>query len=113
MYQSILEERDSETLRSAENILNKFLVCACESSLLDLRLKSNEEIRIVLRKFYCGVRKQDGSLNEKSSMIFLRFGLQKSFMKSYDINIENNEELSWANVAFFGFSCENKKGGNR
>ncbi|XP_062597494.1 uncharacterized protein LOC134258910 [Saccostrea cucullata] len=36
----------------------------------------------------------------KSSMISMRFGLQKSFMKSNDIDIVNNEEFSRGNVVF-------------
>jgi hypothetical protein len=49
---------------------------------LDLSDTSVDIVVATLKRFYGEIRKADGTLYAKKSMITLRFGLQKHFLKS-------------------------------
>ncbi|XP_065927617.1 uncharacterized protein KIAA1958-like [Magallana gigas] len=111
---SILESRDSKNtknvVKTAENILNDYL-STLDLSLHLLKDKSCEEIVEVLRKFYCAARKKDGSMYAKKSMISIRYGLQKSFEKSHEVDIINDARFKPANDVFFAAMVQIKKEG--
>lgn len=53
-----------------------------------------------LRKFYVSVRNQKGEYYSKKSMISLRYGLQRHFLKIREIDIVNNADFKAANDMF-------------
>jgi hypothetical protein len=53
-----------------------------------------------LKRFYGEIRKADGTLYANKSMIILRFGLQKHFLKNRQEDIINSELYSAANNMF-------------
>lgn len=63
-----------------------------------------------LRKFYDEVRRTDGSLYAKKSMITLRFGLQKHFSKTRE-DFVNNEQYKPANDILKAVLIQLKKEG--
>ena len=50
-----------------------------------------------LKKFYVSVRKQKGEYYSKKSMISLRYGLQRHFLKIRENDIVNNADFKAAN----------------
>jgi hypothetical protein len=50
-----------------------------------------------LKKFYVSVRKQKGEYYSKKSMISLRYGLQRHFLKIREKDIVNNADFKAAN----------------
>ena len=104
----ILEDRDSKNTKSviklAVKVLNDYLIEKngeiTSVDELDLSDTSVEIVVATLKRFYGEIRKADGTLYAKKSMITLRFGLQKHFLKSRQEDIINSEHYSAANNMF-------------
>ena len=104
----ILEDRDSKNTKSviklAVKVLNDYLIEKngeiTSVDELDLSDTSVDIVVATLKRFYGEIRKADGTLYAKKSMITLRFGLQKHFLKSRQEDIINSEHYSAANNMF-------------
>jgi hypothetical protein len=104
----ILEDRDSKNTKSviklAVKVLNDYLIEKngeiTSVDELDLSGTSVDIVVATLKRFYGEIRKADGTLYAKKSMITLRFGLQKHFLKSRQEDIINSEHYSAANNMF-------------
>ena len=104
----ILEDRDSKDTKSviklAVKVLNDYLIEKNGEigsvDELDLSDTSVDIVVATLKRFYGEIRKADGTLYAKKSMITLRFGLQKHFLKSGQEDIINSEHYSAANDIF-------------
>lgn len=70
---------------------------AINISVEHLENDSNEKLNSVLRKFYAELRKKNGELYSKSSLMSIRYGLQRHFLKLKDVDIINNQEFKSAN----------------
>ena len=77
----ILSARDSKNtkivVKTTENVLNEYFKETSGISIDEVKEKPSEEICDVLRKFYCGARKKYGSTYAKTTMISMRYVLQK------------------------------------
>ena len=69
------------------------------------------DVVTTLRKFYGEVRKSEGTLYAKKSLVTLRFGLQKHFFKTRKEDIINNEHYDEANVMLEAMMVKLKKEG--
>lgn len=69
------------------------------------------QVVTTLRKFYGEVRKTDGSFYAKKSMITLRFGLQKHFSKTREVDCVNNKQYKPANDILKAVLVQLKKEG--
>ena len=58
------------------------------------------ELCTLLRNFYAGVRRPNGGLYAKKSMISIRYGLQRHFQKISDVDIVNDNNFKTANGVF-------------
>ena len=102
----IIDERDSKNTKNvisaSKRILNEYLKekNGTFKSIDDLSEADVKDIVATLRKFYGEVRKTDGSLYAKKSLITLRFGLQKHFMQTCKIDIINSDDFNEANEMF-------------
>jgi hypothetical protein len=67
---------------------------------LDSADVSVNTLNTILRKLYGEVRKADGTCYAKKSMITVRFGLQKHFLKSKTEDVINSDAFSSANKMF-------------
>lgn len=115
--EGILDQRDAanttKVIRASINIFNEYLRaknCAF-SEITELDEAETPQDVTTLRKFYGEVRKTDGSFYAKKSMINLRFGLQKHFLKTRKEDIVNNEQYKPANDIFKAVLVQLKKEG--
>ena len=83
----LLEEKNSENTKKA----TKTAVSVFRQYLKERKISEDDVIRSkqifanVLRKFYAEARKRDGELYCKSSLLGIRFGLQRFYSSSMDI----------------------------
>jgi hypothetical protein len=104
----ILEDRDSKNTKSviklAVKVLNDYLIEKNGEigsvDELDLSDTSVDIVVATLKRLFGEIRKADGTLYAKKSMITLRFGLQIHFLKSRQDDIINSEHYSAANGMF-------------
>ncbi len=70
--------------------------------------EENEELAVILHKFYSEVRKKDGSQYTKNSLCALRFGLNRYFKAHRNIDIIKDKAFDEANKAY-EIECVNLK----
>ena len=112
--QSILENRDSsntkQVVEMAKRILNEY--CVAKSLIFEgLRTKTKEEIAETLLSFYAEVRKKDGDVYSRSSMISIRFGLSKYFQSMRKFDIINDADFKLPNEMFKAVLTQLKRSG--
>lgn len=104
----ILNDRDSKNTKNvigvAKRIIGDYL-------LENLDQACTEDVVKTLRQFYGEVRKTDGTLYAKKSLITLRFGLQKHFIETRKEDIINSEHYNAANDMFKAMMVAMKKEG--
>jgi len=113
----LIDDRDSKNTKNVITVSRKALNDYLKEK--DGILKSVDEmdsaqradVVTTLRKFYGEVRKSDGTLYAKKSLVTLRFGLQKHFLKTRKEDIINNEHYDEANVMFKAMMVKLKKEG--
>ena len=104
--EDILQDKDAKNtksvIRSSTKILSDYLKekNGDITSLDELNHIELDVLNSMLRRFYGEVRKSDGSMYAYKSMSTIRFGLQKHFMQSRDIDIINSETFATANDMF-------------
>jgi hypothetical protein len=77
----------------SEKILNDYL--KEEDGELDSADVGVDTLNTILRKFYGEVRKADGTCYAKKSMITVRFGLQKHFLKSKNEDVIDSDAFQF------------------
>ncbi|XP_062596175.1 uncharacterized protein LOC134257604 [Saccostrea cucullata] len=77
----------------------------------DLYAIPKSELQEFLKVFYGGLRSADGEAYAKRSMISIRHGLQKYFMKKRKIDIVNDSDFKEANTVFLAMCAKIKKEG--
>jgi hypothetical protein len=86
-------------IKSAVNNLTAF--CANRNILFhDLEQMYDADMCSQLKSFYAAVRSQKGDLYSKKSMISIRYGIQKHFLKIKNIDVVNNDAFKQANLVF-------------
>ena len=100
----LLDEKDS---KSTKNVLKQALdifSCYCKVKSVDFEKVeqeySEQELCECLRSFYAEVRRGNGQFYAKRSMITIRYGLQKHFLKTKAIDIVNSSGFKRANEMF-------------
>ena len=73
------------------------------TDLVTVNALSNSELDCVLQRFYAGARQKDGTLYSHKSMLSIRFGLQRHFMSTKDVDIVKNEDFSGSTRVFKSF----------
>ena len=75
--------------------------CASRNILFhDLEQMSEANLCSQLKSFYAAVRSQKGDLYSKKSMISIRYGIQKHFLKITNIDVVNNDVFKPDNLVF-------------
>ena len=100
--QAILENRDSSnTKQCIESSKRVFSMYCTEKGLMvdEVLQKTKGEIAEFLINFYAEVRRKDGELYSRSSMISIRFGLQRVFQKR-KFDIINDPDFRLPNEMF-------------
>ncbi len=107
----LLEEKNSENTKKA----TKTAVSVFRQYLKERKISEDDIIRSkqifanVLRKFYAEARKRDGELYCKSSLLGIRFGLQRFYSSSMDII--KDPEFKEANSVFYAEIAQLKREG--
>ena len=99
----ILDQKDSKRTKDVIKMSVKLLTdFANEKGLCinDVNQQSLDELQLFLRRFYAELRKTNGDYYSKKSLITVRYGLQKHFQKSKDIDIVNDAAFANANSMF-------------
>lgn len=63
------------------------------------------------KSFYAGLKNSDGETYAKRSMISIRYGLQKHFLKKRKLDIVNDPDFKEANNVFLAMCTKIKKEG--
>ncbi|XP_021359161.1 uncharacterized protein LOC110454115 [Mizuhopecten yessoensis] len=110
----LLDRKDSEstkkTVKAAVAVLQHYLE-AKGQNLPDMESASSEECDDLLRKFYVETRKEDGTRYAKKSMVTLRYGLQKHFIRTREQDIINDKTFSRSNEMFKAVLAKLKEDG--
>ncbi|XP_071956065.1 uncharacterized protein [Antedon mediterranea] len=98
-----LDEKDSlstkHVVTSSVNILNEY--CKAKgSSVACIEKFTAPQLNAFLRSFFGEVKRSNGELYAKRSMITLRYGLQKHFKKVKTIDIVNDSQFKQANEMY-------------
>ena len=111
---NILEGKDSSNtkrvIKASLAILESYVISK-GTDLPSIQATTVTELDTCFRSFYAEARKADGSRYAKKSMITLRYGLQKHFIKERDIDIINDKEFSKSNDMFKAVLVHLKKDG--
>lgn len=104
--EGIIQDKDAKNTKSVVRVAVKILTDYLSEkdgefkTLDDLKEVDNDALNSLLRKFYGEVRKADGNMYAYKSMQTIRFGLQKHFLQSRDIDIINCDSFAPANAMF-------------
>ena len=115
--EQLLDDKDST---STKHVLKQAYVIFgsyCTARGIDIEKVDGDfterELCECLRSFYAEVRRTNGELYAKRSMITIQYGLQRHFLKTKSIDIVNGEEFKRANYIFAAvFTVLNKQGTN-
>ena len=98
--QSLLENRHSfktkQCVEAAKRVLDQYFA-AKELDSGRLLKNTKKEVAEFFINFYAEVRKQNGELYSRSSMVSIRFGLQRFFQSSAKYDIINDPEFKLSN----------------
>jgi hypothetical protein len=112
--QLLLDSRDSQNtkrmVKASVAVLRLYLENK-GSELSELETGELDRVNTVLRKFYAEVKKADGERYARKSMITLRYGLQKHFLKLRKEDIINDERYATSNEMFKAVLVQLKKDG--
>ncbi|XP_061197001.1 uncharacterized protein LOC133205248 [Saccostrea echinata] len=113
--EELLESRDSKNtqrvVKTALKLLRDYLLERHGISVEDMEKLSSVEMSEKLRKFYAELRKPDGSYYAKKTLITMRFGLQKHFLKKTSVDIINSDEFKTCNEVFRAMLVKIKREG--
>ncbi|XP_069140976.1 uncharacterized protein KIAA1958-like [Argopecten irradians] len=113
--EKLVTDRDNantqQDVKTAVNILKDYVREKSLGTIDDMECGTSENINGLLRRFYAELKKVDGSHYTKKSMITIRYGLQKHFMKKRDEDIINGEQFKKANEMFKSVLVRLKKAG--
>jgi hypothetical protein len=101
--EQLLENMDSKntkaSIKGSVNIFKEYC-SATGSTFSDVKQLPLGALCSKLKTFYAAVRNKKGELYSKKSMINLRYGIQKHFLKIRDNDIVNHESSKAANTMF-------------
>ena len=112
--QALLEDRDSSNTKNVILAAKRILMEYCDVKNIvveELLTKPKEEICCFLINFYAEIRKKDGNLYSRSSMISIRFGLQRYFQSQLKFDIINDSEFKLPNEMSKAVMVQLKKSG--
>ncbi|XP_041471988.1 uncharacterized protein LOC121421357 [Lytechinus variegatus] len=100
----LLDNKDSKSTKNVVKQAIDIFSCYCRAKSLDVGKVeteySEQELCECIRSFYAEVRRGNGQCYAKSSMITIRYGLQKHFLKTKAMGIVNSVEFRRANDMF-------------
>lgn len=120
---AVLEEDDLDLLLDMRDSVNTKRVIKASVEVFKAYMEEKEmsfdecmsfpsqEMNCLLRKFYAETKRVNGEVYAKKSMISLRYGLQKHFLKTRKEDIINDESYKTSNEMFKAVLVKLKKDG--
>ncbi|XP_011421040.3 uncharacterized protein [Magallana gigas] len=111
---SLIDEKNSANTTKVINSSVSVLKTFCNESgtnVMELYTTPKPELQEFLKSFYAGLRNSDGETYAKRSMISIRYGLQKHFLKKRKLDIVNDPDFKEANNVFLAMCTKIKKEG--
>lgn len=99
----LLDNKDSKNTKNAIKMAVNVLISYCASKNIifsDFEKLPLDSLCEHFKTFYASARNQKGGFYSKKSMISLRYGIQRHFLKIRDIDIVNNDAFKPANLVF-------------
>ena len=99
----LLDSKDSKNTKNAIKMAVNVLMSYCVSKNIifsDFEKFPLDALCEHFKTFYASARNQKGGYYSKKSMISLRYGIQRHFLKIRDIDIVNNDAFKPANLVF-------------
>jgi len=111
--ENILDLKSSLNTKKATNVaVNLFRQYISHRNIQEEEaVSSKPRLAEVLRKFYAEARKRNGDLYTRASLICIRFGLQRFFSSSHNMDIIKETEFNNANSVFLAELSELKREG--
>ena len=100
---NLLDNKDSKNTKKTIQLAVNTLIAYCVSKnviFADFEKLPADALCGHLRSFYASIRTQKGEYYSKKSMISIRYGIQRHFLKVRDLDIVNNDEFKPANLVF-------------
>ena len=108
--EKLLADKDAENTKKATKLaVNIFTTYLKEKKIKEPDDK--ESLAAVLKLFYIEARKEDGTAYSKSTLNSFRFGLNRHYISTRDINIINDPAFNETNKAFGAKCVELKRQG--
>jgi hypothetical protein len=116
--EKLIESKDSnntkQVVKTSVRLLEEYLSATDNfgvKTVTKMDTASVQVMTLTLRKFYAELKKVDGSHFAKASLVTLRYGLQKHFLKTRKENIINSNMYKDANEMFKAVLVSMKKAG--
>jgi hypothetical protein len=116
--EKLIESKDSnntkQVVKTSVRLLEEYLSAKDNfgvKTVTKMDTASVQVMTLTLRKFYAELKKVDGSHFAKASLVTLRYGLQKHFLKTRKENIINSNMYKDANEMFKAVLVSMKKAG--
>lgn len=115
--ENLVRNRDSQNTKSvlkvAERLVNEYTKVDKQFTLEQLCSAevTVEQLDKYLYRLYANIRKKDGQRYTRKSMLTVRFGLQRLFLKCRDLDIINDDRFRRSKESFKAVLCDLKKGG--
>ncbi len=108
----LIDQKSSENTKKATKVSHSVLREYLKERGIEEEplVSTKKELAVVLRKFYAEVRKKNGELYSKSSLVGIRCGLQRYF-STYKMDIIKDPEFSEANAVYQAEISEIKREG--
>ena len=108
--EKLLADKDAENTKKATKLaVNIFTTYLKEKKIKEPDDK--ESLAAVLKLFYIEARKEDGTAYSKSTLNSFRFGLNRHYLSTHDINIINDPAFNETNKVFGAKCVELKRQG--
>nr|XP_054760698.1 uncharacterized protein LOC129266966 [Lytechinus pictus] len=110
--EEIIDQKDARSTKRVITLTENVLKAYCEHKGFTIQETiTSAELSNFLLSFYAEVRRSNGELYSKRSMITLRYGLQRHFSK-FGFNIVNDPEFREANDMFHAVLLKNEGKGS-
>ena len=94
-----IQKNTNKLIKVAVNLLSTFV--SQNNMEIDVETCQKTNLTEFLRKFYAGIRTKKGDIYAKRTMLSMRYGLQRHFLKSRELDIVNDDAFRKANEVFF------------
>ena len=101
--QHLVDSKDSRNTKHVIHYATKIFTAFCEevgTTIANVEKNAPADLCLTLRNFYAGIRQNNAQLYSSKSMITIRYGLQRYFLRQCGVDIINSDIFKPANDVF-------------